>query len=283
MPLVEHLRELRNRLVKSLLAILVVTAVAMFFYNDIAKFLIAPACDLDVTGVGNGECQAVTQTGVLNPFSLMLKVSLATGVVVASPIWLYQLWAFLAPGLHRHEKKYSLAFVATGVPLFAAGAWFSYLILPNALDVMLNFTPGDVSNNVPLDDLLDFIVRLVLVFGFACELPLVFVMLNFVGIVSARQMISWWRWVVMGIFVFGAVATPTTDPLTMTLLSVPVTVLYLLAIAIAWVNDRRRGRRRARDLGGADLPDDEASELDHRPESVTAGGTEQVTSVDDIP
>ncbi|UGQ10704.1 twin-arginine translocase subunit TatC [Yinghuangia sp. ASG 101] len=265
MPLMDHLRELRNRLVKSLLAILLVTVVAAFYYKDVAKFLVDPVCDLNnVSGVGNNrECGqgVLVQQGVLNPFSIMLKVSLTTGLVLSAPVWLYQLWGFLAPGLHKHEKRYAISFVALGTPLFAAGAWFSYTILPHALDALLGFTINDANNQIQLDEYLDFVLRMVIVFGLACELPLILILMNVAGIVSARQMVSWWRWVVMGIFVFGAVATPTTDPLTMCLLSIPITVLYLLAVAVAWLNDKRRGRHRDVTLGG-DVDDDEASQLD---------------------
>lgn len=267
MPLMDHLRELRNRLVKALLAILAVTVVSLFFYNEIAEFLTKPVCDLDVQGVGQGDCDALVQKGVLSPFSTMLKVSFAVGLIAAAPIWLYQVWAFLAPGLHKHEKRYSLAFVAVGTPLFLAGAWFSYAILPHALEALLGFTIEGANNQIDLDEYLDFLVRMILVFGLACELPLVLILLNFGGVVTGKQMISWWRWVVMGIFLFGAVATPTTDPLTMCLLAVPITVLYGLAIVVALINDKRRGRNRADTLGG-DIDDDEASSLDLTPSRI---------------
>lgn len=290
MPLMDHLRELRNRLVKSLLAIVAVTVVALFFYNEIAEFLVRPVCDLDVKGVGQNECPALVQKGVLSPFSTMLKVSLVVGVIAAAPIWLYQLWAFLAPGLHRHEKRYSLAFVAVGTPLFAAGAWFSYAIMPHALEALLGFTIGEANNQIDFDEYLDFVVRMVVVFGLACELPLVLILLNFGGVITARNMVSWWRWVVMGIFVFGAVATPTTDPLTMCLLAVPITVLYGFAIVVAFINDKRRNRGRRSALGG-EVTDDQASALDLTPSAVepTApmtpaqrNGTEQSVHADDI-
>ncbi|WP_406289682.1 twin-arginine translocase subunit TatC [Embleya sp. NBC_00896] len=289
MPLMEHLRELRNRLVKALLAIIVVTIVAAFYYKDIGAFLVEPACGLkNVKGTGSTDCELLVQSGALGPFSMMLKLSLVSGIIAASPIWLYQLWAFLAPGLHRHEKKYSLAFVGVGVPLFLGGAYFSYWILPHTLEVLLEFTLTDASNQIQLDEYLNFVVRMVVVFGLACELPLVLIMLNFGGVVTAKQLAGWWRWVVMGIFVFGAVATPTTDPITMILLSIPITVLYGVALIVAWINDRRRGRARAKALGG-DLDDDEASVLDTGPAPVDAPsavdpepGREPGTRVDDI-
>jgi sec-independent protein translocase protein TatC len=291
MPLMEHLRELRNRLVKALLAIIVVTIVAAIYYKEIGAFLVKPVCGLtNVKGTGATECGsgALVQTGVLSPFSTALKISLATGVVLAAPVWLYQLWAFLAPGLHKNEKKYTLGFVAIGFPLFAGGAWFAYWILPHALEVLTEFTLEDASTQIQVDDYLSFVLRMIVVFGVACELPLVLIMLNLGGVVTARQLAGWWRWVVMGIFVFGAVATPTTDPVTMILLAIPITVLYGVALIVSWINDRRRGKRREAVLGG-DLDDEEASVLDTSVSPVEESSTvpdprsgEPVTRVDDI-
>ncbi|WP_346012235.1 twin-arginine translocase subunit TatC [Streptomyces sp. SID3343] len=264
MPLMEHLRELRNRLVKALLAIIAVTLIAAAYYKDVGAFLVQPVCDLkNVKGTGTTSCGngVLVQRGVLSPFSMALKISLTTGIVLAAPVWLYQLWAFLAPGLHKNEKKYTLGFVGVGFPLFLAGAYFSYWILPHALEVLTDFTLSDASSQIEVDDYLNFVIRMVVVFGIACELPLVLIMLNLGGVVTARQLAGWWRWVVMGIFVFGAVATPTTDPITMMLLAVPITILYLVALIVAWLVDRRRAKRRA-EVFGADLDDDEASVLD---------------------
>ncbi|WP_406300421.1 twin-arginine translocase subunit TatC (plasmid) [Embleya sp. NBC_00888] len=275
MPLMEHLRELRNRLLKALLAVVAVTLIAAAYYKDIGAFLVRPVCGLtNVEGTGATECGsgALVQTGVLSPFSTALKISLATGVVVAAPVWLYQLWAFMAPGLHRNEKKYTLGFVAIGVPLFAGGAWFAYWILPHALEALTEFTLDDASTQIQVDDYLGFVLRMIVVFGVACELPLVLIMLNFGGVVTARQLAGWWRWVVMGVFAFGAAATPTTDPITMIMLGVPITLLYGIALIVAWINDRRRGNRREEVLGG-DPGDEQASKLDTSVSPVEAACT----------
>lgn len=272
MPLAEHLRELRNRLAKAVLAIVVVTVVAAFFYNDIVNFVTKPV--LDSVGCGKNfeelarssdktQCAAITINGLLTPFTLALKVSLMAGVVFASPVWLYQLWGFVAPGLHKHEKKYALAFVGTGVPLFLGGAFFAYKVLPTTAKVLIGFTPNDVNNLLPLDDLLDLVTRMVLVFGLSFELPLLLVMLNLTGILTGRRMLGWWRAMIMGITVFAAIATPSTDPLTMLALAVPIWVLYFGAVVFSLLNDRRKRRREAE---GPD--DDEASELDLTPEDI---------------
>ncbi|MQY38930.1 Sec-independent protein translocase protein TatC [Streptomyces sp. RB17] len=275
MPLADHLRELRNRLAKALLAIVIVTIVAAFFYNDIINFLTKPI--LDSVGCAetfeqlaktknNHQCAEITINGLLAPFTLALQVSLMAGVVAASPIWLYQLWAFVAPGLHRHEKKYAYAFVFTGAPLFFAGAFFAYKVLPTTAKVLIDFTPnGNIKNLLPLDDLLQLVTRMVIVFGLSFELPLLLIMLNLTGILTGQRMLGWWRGMILGITVFAAVATPSTDPLSMLALAGPIWVLYFGAVLFSLANDKRKRRREAE--GPAD---DEASDLDLTPEDIGA-------------
>ncbi|CAM5459612.1 Sec-independent protein translocase protein TatC OS=Streptomyces fumanus OX=67302 GN=tatC PE=3 SV=1 [Streptomyces fumanus] len=280
MPLAEHLRELRNRLAKALLAIVAVTIVAAFFYTDIINMITRPilesvGCEKTFDQLAkstSGEpCAQITINGLLTPFTLALKVSLMAGVVAASPVWLYQLWAFVAPGLHRHEKKYAYAFVATGAPLFVIGAYFAYSVLPTTAKVLLDFTPGNTTNLLPLDDLLDLVLRMVLVFGLSFELPLLLVFLNLTGVLTGKRMLGWWRGMIMGITLFAAIATPSTDPVTMLLLAGPIWVLYFAAVLFSLLNDRRRRRQEA--LGPAD---DEASDLDLTPEDI--GEIEPVTT-----
>lgn len=285
MPLAEHLRELRNRLAKAMLAIVLVTVVAAFFYNDIINVLTQPILDSigckqsfeELTRSGNTEqCARITINGLLAPFTLALQVSLMAGVVFASPVWLYQLWAFVAPGLHKHERKYAYAFVGTGVPLFLGGAYFAYRVLPTTAKVLVGFTPNDVDNLLPLDDLLQLVTRMVVVFGLSFELPLLLVMLNLTGAITGRRMAGWWRAMILGITVFAAVATPSTDPISMLALAGPIWVLYFGAVAFSLLNDRRRRRREA--LAPAD---DEASELDLTPEDI--GTVEPVTTPRALP
>lgn len=276
MPLADHLRELRNRLFKSVLAIIVITIVAAFFYKHIIHLLQQRIPDdvqcLTKAGRAAGTedkqaCAQMTVSGLMGGFSIALKVSLMAGIVGASPVWLYQLWGFLAPGLHKNEKRYTLGFVGAGVPLFLGGAVLAYEILPQTAKIMIGFVPDDTTNLLPLDDFLDLVVRLVVVFGLAFELPLVLVLLNFTGMVSGKRMLGWWRGMVIGITVFAAVATPTGDPLTMLLLASPIVLLYFLAMGVCFFNDARRARRRAADPDFG-LDPDEASSLDHIPEQV---------------
>ncbi|MFD5324387.1 twin-arginine translocase subunit TatC [Streptomyces sp. NPDC127092] len=278
MPLVEHLRELRNRLAKGLLAIAAVTVVALVYSEDLMVFLTksVPKCPEGTMGDG-GNCAVVSFNTLIAPFSTTIQVSLVTGLVVASPVWLYQLWAFIAPGLHKHEKKYTYAFVGAAVPLFSAGAYLAYLILPISVKVLISLTPEGSANILSLADVLDFTLRMVLVFGLAFELPLVLVMLNLTGVLSGRRMARWWRGVIMGVFVFGAVITPTTDPVGMLALAGPITLLYLAAVGFSLLNDKRRSRNNP----DAELGDDEASRLDLTPEAV--GEVEAVSAARALP
>jgi len=279
MPLVDHLRELRNRLAKGVLAILVVTIVAAFFYQDIIDFITEPVlkeigCQQsfgELAKVKNVHCAHLTVSGLLAPFTLALKVSLMAGVVLASPVWLYQLWAFVAPGLHRSEKRYAYAFIGFGFPLFLGGGYLAYHVLPTTAKVMIGLTPSGAENLQPLDELLDLVTRMVVVFGLAFEMPLLLVMLNLTGILSGKRMLGWWRGMVVGITAFAAVATPSPDPMTMLALAAPIWALFFIAVGVALLNDRRKARREAQGPG-----DDEASDLDLTPEDV--GEVESVTA-----
>jgi len=260
--------------------------VAAFFYQEIINVLTEPILDsigceksfaeLAQAEAGAEPCAQITINGLLGPFTLALKVSLTAGIVLASPVWLYQLWAFVAPGLHKSEKKYAYAFVATGAPLFLVGAYFAYAVLPTSAKVLIEFTPSDVDNLLPLDELLDLVTRMVIVFGLSFELPLLLVMLNLTGVLTGKRMLGWWRAMIMGITLFAAIATPSTDPLTMIMLAGPIWVLYFAAVTISLLNDRRRARREA-----LEPDDDEASELDLTPEDI--GGIEPVTTARALP
>ncbi|EST21735.1 hypothetical protein M878_36385 [Streptomyces roseochromogenus subsp. oscitans DS 12.976] len=271
MPLADHLRELRNRLAKAVLAIVVVTIVSAFFYQDIINFVTKPVLDSvgcsqslgQLAKTKNAHCAHITVSGLLAPFTLALKVALTAGIVLASPVWLYQLWAFVAPGLHRHEKKYAYAFVGFGFPLFLAGGYIAYHVLPMTARVMIDLTPKGAENLLPAVDLVDLVTRMIIVFGLAFEMPLLLVMLNLTGVLSGRRMLGWWRGMIVGIAAFAAVATPSPDPGTMLALAAPIWALFFIAVAVSLLNDRRKERRAAE--GPAD---DEASELDLTPEDI---------------
>lgn len=277
MPLLDHLRELRNRLLKAVLAIVVVMIVAAFFQKEIYEFLLAPIQDSVgckngvVTTVDGKSCALLKTDTLIGPFTNALKVALMSGVLLATPIWLYQLWAFVAPGLHKGEKRYAYGFAVVGAPLFVAGGYLAYAILPQTAEIMLGFSPDDVQNQIGLDSYLDLLVRMVLIFGLAFELPLLLIALNMTGVITGKRMLGWWRGMIVGLTVFAAFATPGGEPISMLLLAGPLALLYFIAVGFSLLNDKRRRRNNP----DAELSDDEASHLDLTPEPV--GGVEPVT------
>ncbi|MEN9325196.1 MAG: hypothetical protein RL414_950, partial [Actinomycetota bacterium] len=165
--------------------------------------------------------------------------------LITAPIWLYQLWAFVAPGLHAREKKYSLLFIGVATPFFAGGARLGYSILPIAVKVLLGFTPETLNNLIRFDDYLNFVLRLILVFGIAFELPVFLIALNLAGIVTGRSILKPWRFAIFGIAFFTAAFSPTGDPLTMSLLALPLVLFYFAAGLIGMWHDSgwKIGRR----------------------------------------
>ena len=263
MPLADHLRELRNRLVKSAIAIAIGMTIGWVVYPQVFAWLSAPFTSIIDEARAQGHVVTLAMTGVADPFILQLQIAAVTGLVLASPVWLYQLWRFVTPGLHRHEKRWAVGFVLVAAPLFAAGALLAYRVLPYGLQLLFGFTPDNVENIVSVDKYLSFFLRMVLVFGIGFLVPLLLVLLNFAGVLTGRRLLSWWRWIIIIIAIFAAVATPTGDPINMVLLGGPIFILVLIAIGISLLNDRRRARRR-RDQGWdySGLSDDEASPLD---------------------
>lgn len=258
MSLIEHLRELRNRLFKASLAIVIGTVVAWSFYPQIFEILSQPVNVIVEKAQENGRDVRLVLGGVADAFVLQIKVSVVTSMLVTSPIWIYQLWRFITPGLYRKEKLRAYLFVSVAVPLFVSGAVLAYIFLPIGLNLLFGFTPLGVGNYVPVDRYLSFFLRMVLVFGISFLAPLFIVMLNIFDVLEAKAITSRWRVVVLSVFAFAAVATPTGDPVNMTLLAAPVLLLISIATFIAWLNDKRRARVRKDDpvLG---LSDDEAS------------------------
>jgi sec-independent protein translocase protein TatC len=260
MTLVEHLRELRNRLFISVAAIFVGFLVGLFLYDWLFDILLDPYKST-ITKVA--EEKGVTTEPVINglatSFILQLKVALVAGLVMSSPVWLYELWAFVMPGLHRNERKWTITFVAIAGPLFVAGVALGYYVMPKGLAVLLGFTPEGVTSLVDTQDYLNFMMRILLVFGVSFEIPLFVILLNLAGVVKARHLARWRAWIIFGTFVFAAVATPSTDPITMVLLAVPMVILFLISEVIARIVDRRRGKADLDDY--SDLDDDEQSPL----------------------
>lgn len=255
MPLREHLAELRGRLLVSLVAVVLGAVVGWVFFDPIFDAITVPFVRVVEQAQADGKNVVLALTGVADPFTLQLKVSAVAGIVLSSPVWLFQAWRFVTPGLHRNERLWAVGFVVVALPLFLAGMALAYLFLPNAIGFLFGFTPDNVSNLVDVRRYLNFFLNTILIFGAGFLLPLMAVLLNFAGVLEAKAFVASWRWVVVGVAVFSAMATPDGSPLTMLVLAVPIIALFGIAMGVAWLNDRRRLRN------ADDTPDDEASPL----------------------
>ena len=258
MTLGEHFKEFRRRLLISAAAVVVVAVgVGVWYFQPVYDLLTEPwfaykdANPESLIYLNFGEAtSALTQR---------ITISLWTGVIATSPIWLYQVWAFIVPGLTKKEKRWSLAFIGAMVPLFLAGVYVAFSILPTALEVLYGFTPPGSSNIQDNAKYFAFVTRLMLVFGLGFLLPVFMVALNLVGVLASEFVFKNWRMAILLIMVFAAVATPTGDAYTMLMLAVPLFALYLIAGAIMRLIERRRSRNRPE--WSQDLADDQASTL----------------------
>ena len=257
MALSDHLRELRARVLRSTLVVLIAFGVALFFYENLYELVLRPYQD------ARSQLDAGTKTepvlnGVTAGLLFQLKLCGVAALLASSPYWLYQIWAFILPGLHPSERKWSRIFAAIAGPLFFLGVATGYYVLPKAIAVLIGFTPANVTNLVEFTEFFSFISRMLLIFGIAFEIPLFVVMLNLAGVVSGKALGRYRPWIIIGTFVFAAVGTPSTDPFSMLMLAIPMLVLFAIAEVIARLVDRARGRGRESTEQWAD---DEASTL----------------------
>jgi sec-independent protein translocase protein TatC len=261
MALSDHLRELRARLLKSALFLVVAFAAALFFYQSpnggLLGLVLGPYNDAQSALEGQTDTKAyVASAG--GPLLLQLKLCGIAAIVASSPFWLYQIWAFVVPGLHPNERKWTRIFAAIAGPIFFFGVATGYYVLPKGLEVLIGFTPEGLENLVEFGEYFSFFTRMLLVFGVAFEIPLFVIMLNLAGVVSGKAIGRYRPWIILGTFVFAAVATPSTDPFSMLMLAVPMLVLFILAEIIARAVDRARGRKQGETEQWAD---DEVSPL----------------------
>jgi len=251
----EHIRELRNRIIKIALAVIVGMVVGWLVYPHVWHFVEAPYCRADfathLPGEANGpdSCHLYV-TGIFDAFFLRLKLSFIVGVILSSPVWLYQFWAFIAPGLYTRERRWAYYFVGAAVPLFALGAVFAYFAMTRGLEFLLGLVPGNVTPLITITTYLSYALAMLLIFGLAFELPLVLILLNLAGVLTHARFRKWRRVIIFAVFAFAAVATPSPDPLTMLLLAIPCVVLVEIAEVFTWLNDRRRARLPQEDFAG---------------------------------
>lgn len=258
MALSDHFREFRARILKIALIWIIGLALALYFHDALLDFVVGPYTDAQAS-LPDGTTEVIT-SGPSAGLMLWLKLGTLASTVGTAPLWLYQIWAFIVPGLHRHEKKWTAVFVTVAGPLFLAGVALGYVTLPKGLEILIGFNPDNFQNLQDFNEYLLFFSRTLLLFGVAFEIPVFVVILNLAGIVKGRTLAAYRHWIIIGVFVFAAVATPSTDAFTMTAMAVPMVVLFLISEVIARVSDKRRA---ARKLAGA-LSPDEASPIDPR-------------------
>ena len=269
MPLMDHLRELRNRLLKAAIVLVLGMAVALFFSSRSLELIMRPFCETSINGM-TGCTQfgdKLTVTGVFDPFFLRIKVAFYLALIGTSPVWLYQLWAFIAPGLYSREKKWAYLFTGTAVPLFVGGAVLAYLVMGRGLHYLLGLVPTGVANIPSFDTYLSYFTGMMLGFGLAFEMPLVIVMLNIAGVLTHERFRRWRRMLIFGVFLIAGIVNPSPDPYTMLLLGGIAVVLVEVAEVFVYFNDRRRAARNPSPYEG--LADDELSPVES-PEPVDA-------------
>ncbi len=259
MPLMDHLRELRNRVVKMALALAAGMVIGLVFFHPIWNFITRPYCRAVVCKPGSLGHQ-LTVTGPLDGFYLHIKVAFVVGIIVTSPVWLYQLWAFVAPGLYAREKRWTYIFLGSAVPLFLLGCYFALIAMGRGLHFLIAMVPGNTVALFTADTYIGYFMAMILGFGLCFELPLFLVMLNQVGILTHERFRKWRRVMIFAVFVFAGIASPSPDPITMLMLGGVCVALVEGAEVIVLLNDRRRSRLRPDLYAG--LADDELSPID---------------------
>jgi sec-independent protein translocase protein TatC len=250
MKLSGHLREFRKRLFRSAIAIVAGTIIGWGLFDTVFAELQKPIIKVAQEANVNAT---VNFSSVVSAFDLHMQVAFFIGLFITSPIWLYQIWAFIAPAFKKKERKYTVAFALISTPLFLGGAYFGWVLFPGFVRSLLGFTPIGSSNVINASEYVLFTVRVLLVFGLAFVLPAILVLLNAIGTLSGKSILRGWRPAVFIISLIGALATPVSDPVSMFLLMIPLLAFYYLSAAIALGNDKRRAMRSKNKEGELDL------------------------------
>ena len=256
MALMDHLKELKNRLIKSAIGLVIGGIGGWILYDPVLSALKEP---VDRIAMTTGGTSSVNFSSIASPFDFKLQLSLLIGAVISSPIWIYQLWAFITPGLTKKERHYTLGYMAAAVPLFLAGVWVGWMVTPQVVRALTQFTPAGFSNLIDARDYVDFVTRMVLFLGLAFLVPVVLVGVNMAGIIRGETILKAWRITVFLVFVLAAIAAPGADALSMFLLAGPLLALFFAAIGLCIFNDRRRDRKAAKIAAETDATADVAT------------------------
>jgi len=260
MPLMDHIRELRNRVVKIALALVAGMVLGYVFFDPIWNFITRPYCRA-VGGCHTGSLgHTLAVSSPLDGFYLHIKVAFVVGVILTSPVWLYQIWAFVAPGLYAREKRWTYIFLGTAVPLFLLGCYFALLVMGRGLHFLIGMVPQNTVAIFTADTYIGYFIAMILGFGLCFELPLFLVMLNLVGLLPHARFKKWRRVMIFCVFVFAGIASPSPDPITMLMLGAVCVALVEGAELIVWANDRRRARLHPDPYAG--LADDQLSPVE---------------------
>ena len=240
MPLMEHLRELRMRIVRSLLAVSIGTIVMLATYNPVKNFLTRPYRDLCHQRPDFHCDGSLFSLGPLDGFAARMRVCAYGGLVLALPVVLWQIWRFIVPALSRKEKRYAGPFIASSIVLFIIGCGLAYWTLDKALEFLISWSGTEVTQAYQVTKYISLVVLMMLAFGIGFLSPVLLVFLQLAGAVRPKTLIKQWRYAIMGIFVAAAVITPSGDPFSMLALALPLTFLYLVAVLVGWLLTRRR-------------------------------------------
>lgn len=250
MTLGEHLRELRRRFLISALAIVVGVVIGWFITPYVWDAMREPMLEI---AARTGRQAQINYPDISSALNLKIQIAAFIGIVLACPVWLFQIWGFLVPGLTKKEKLTGGAFIFSAIPLFVAGCVMGWLAFPHLVDFMTSFAPKEDSQIVDATIYLKFVLQLMVVAGLGFVSPLALVLLNFLGMISGKAILKGWRWAIICIIGFTAIATPSTDVFSMFLLAIPLFVLYIIACLIALLHDRRSAKRQAKLLEAEDI------------------------------
>jgi sec-independent protein translocase protein TatC len=240
MSLGGHLFELRKRLYLAALFIVLGAVVGWFASDYLLSLLRDPIYEVAQT---QDRVATINYASITSAFDLKLQIAFTVGIVISSPFWLYQIWAFFMPGLTKKEKKYTIGFMLSAIPLFLLGCAAGWYVYPHIVALMTSFAPSEDATIIEAKTYFDFVLKLVIVVGVAFVLPVFLVLFNFAGLLSAQSILKSWRIAILTITLFTAIATPAADVLSMILLAIPMIMLYFLAAGIAWVHDKRMAKK----------------------------------------